>query len=159
MPKDTPSMARNKMKRCFNALLDPHPSEADVNELWIYFKSACAYCGLVLERSTRLGHVDHLVSSSAGGSNDIHNHVLACARCNGDDKREEPWETFLLRKASGAAYEERRALIVTWLSQAPAQRDALSQASRARAEVAISQALASFDAAVKELRALRRGGT
>ncbi|MEQ1801542.1 MAG: HNH endonuclease signature motif containing protein [Gammaproteobacteria bacterium] len=146
------------MRRCLNAVLDPHPSESDINQLWKHFSSSCAYCGSGLARDERIGHIDHVVPSASGGTNDIHNHVLSCARCNGDEKREESWETFLARKAtSGPVYQERRAHIQVWLNKASPTQRTLSPTSRAQADAIIEQALGSFDCAVKELRALRNG--
>ena len=158
MLKDTPSMAKNKMRRCLKAVLDPHPSKADIGRLWNHFGASCAYCGLALELSDREGHIDHVVASSTGGTNDIQNHVLSCARCNGDEKREESWETFLVRKA-GAAYEDRRACIQRWLAQVQQTRRSLNSESRAEADAIISQALQNFDITVEKLRELRHGGT
>jgi len=86
MPNCTPSMARNTMRKCFSAILDPSPKARDVGLLWAYFQSSCAYCGKALERALRHGHLDHLKARSAGGHNSIYNHVLACGGCNGDEK-------------------------------------------------------------------------
>jgi len=72
MAKDAPSMVKNKMRRCFQAVIEPHPSKSDIDSLWEYFDSSCAYCGVKIDRGSRTGHVDHVVSSAAGGSNDIH---------------------------------------------------------------------------------------
>ena len=44
MAKDTPSMAKNKMKRCFKAILVPHTTKQEENQLWEFFDSTCAYC-------------------------------------------------------------------------------------------------------------------
>lgn len=39
MVKDTPPMAKNKIKRSLGAILDPHPSKKEENALWDYFDS------------------------------------------------------------------------------------------------------------------------
>lgn len=153
--KDTPSMAKNRIRRSLLAIIDPHPSRAEIDDLWNYFQSACAYCGILISRETRTGHLDHVVSSSLGGSNCIHNHVLACARCNGDEKREESWESFLARKATDPAVAaERHVQISHWMGQSKVS---VSPGFRLKADEIINRALADFDAAVKELRELRKG--
>ncbi|MGH8387126.1 MAG: HNH endonuclease [Pseudomonas sp.] len=154
MAKDTPSMAKNKMRRCLAAILDPHPSPSEIEELWNYFQSSCAYCGVPLIRASRSGHLDHVESSASGGSNAIHNYLLSCNRCNGDEKREEEWQRFLARKVTDRDLaSERHAHISAWIERAcdvP-----FDPAAKAQAEIIISQALESFDEAVKKLRALR----
>lgn len=156
--KDTPSMAKNKIRRSLLAIIDPHPKPTEVTDLWAYFDSSCAYCGLAISRDSRTGHIDHVVSSALGGSNSVYNHVLSCARCNGDEKREEPWESFLARKANDPAMlTTRHSKILSWLARnasAPLQAQI-----RARADAIISNAIDNFDSAVKELRVLRKGGT
>ena len=155
--KDTPSMAKNKIRRSLVAILDPHPSAKETDELWLYFGSSCAYCGVLIERTSRTGHLDHLVSSALGGSNDIHNHVLSCARCNGDEKREEEWQSYLLRKASDPETSNaRRGHILAWLAKARPR--ALEADIASRAEAIIQTAIVSYDQAVKQIRALRNGG-
>jgi 5-methylcytosine-specific restriction endonuclease McrA len=155
MAKDTPSMAKNKMRRSLLAIVDPHPSPTEIDLLWSYFQSCCAYCGVTITRDSRTGHVDHVVSSALGGSNCIYNHVLSCARCNGDDKREEPWESFLAKKVSDRAlFAERHARISTWLSRSPGR--SIPPDVRAHIDAIIDQAIGDFDSAVQELRALRK---
>lgn len=158
MPKDTPSLAKNKMRRSLAAIFDPRPSKAEVEELWAYFESRCAYCGTSINRDSRTGHLDHLVLSSEGGSNNVHNHALSCARCNGDEKREESWLSFLDQKAeSPQVFDARKKKIENWLAEAPAS--SLSPENAARAEAIIERAIANFEESVEEMRALRRNGT
>tara|TARA_R110002072_G_scaffold301652_1_gene481860 strand:+ start:1523 stop:1999 length:477 start_codon:yes stop_codon:yes gene_type:complete len=149
--KDTPSMAKNKMKRAFRAIIDPLPKEAEKKQLWDYFDSRCAYCDTSIERGSRKGHLDHAIPTSEGGTNSIHNHVLSCDICNGDEKRDTPWQDFLHQKA-GAAAPTRERLIRKWLEQAPA---ALPPEMEKRASDIASQALDAFDAATEQLRNLR----
>ena len=142
------------MRRCFKAILDPHPSETETSYLWDYFESTCAYCGTLLDRSARSGHFDHVVSSSAGGTNSIHNHVLSCARCNGDEKREREWREFLLSKVADAdVAKQRLTRIDEWLSRSPTAE--INEQRRMKAEAIVKRALSSFDEAVKQLRAMR----
>ena len=148
-------MAKNKMRRCFKAILDPHPTKQEENQLWAYFNSACAYCGKEIERKSRTGHLDHVVSSSEGGSNSIFNHVLSCATCNGDEKREENWLNFLLKK-SKTDHErlERGNNIRQWLANAPEKPSSDSQTLVLAKEI-MAHAIVEFEAAVEKLRALR----
>lgn len=157
MAKSTPSIAKNQMKRCLNAILDPLPNKSAIHQLWAFFDSSCAYCGVKLARPERLGHLDHLIPQAAGGTNDIHNYVLTCARCNGDEKREENWQTFLLRKVSLASErQERTARIEAWMQQIPTSRVSLNVQEQNAANAVITQALQDFDKAVEELRAIQR---
>jgi hypothetical protein len=134
--------------------LDPHPSRHDVDRLWAYFNSSCAYCGVRIPRESRGGHLDHVVAASLGGGNSIHNFVLSCARCNGDEKREAPWERFLADKCPYVEVaSERRARIIDWLAQAPASSHSVEET--ARFEAIVSEALKSFDDAVHQVRSLR----
>jgi HNH endonuclease len=154
--KDTPSMAKNKIRRSLLALVDPHPTPTEITELWAYFGSSCAYCGVAISRDSRTGHIDHVVSSALGGSNSVYNHVLSCARCNGDEKREEPWESFLARKANDPSLlATRHSKISSWLARKASP--PLQAQIRSRADAIICNAIDNFDSAVKELRALRKG--
>ena len=155
MLKDTPSMAKNKIRRSLASILDPHPSTAQISELWSYFKASCAYCGQAIERASRTGHLDHVESSASGGSNSIHNHVLACAKCNGDEKRDEHWGSFLERKA-GVEAPNRRKRVEAWLARAGLE-SVIEPAKRAEADAIIEQAVKSFNEAVNNMRRLRRG--
>ena len=155
MAKDTPSMAKNKMRRCLGAVLDPHPTSSGVKTLWMYFQSTCAYCGIHIDPESRTGHLDHIMPSALGGTNEIHNHLLACSRCNGDEKRDEDWQSFLERKiADRAMVDARRSHILAWVGKSNGLviRD---PAVTAEADAIIFQALEEFDIAVKKLRALR----
>ncbi len=157
MPKDTPSMAKNKMRRCLGAIFDPHPSKTEVDRLWGYFESRCAYCGIMINRKSRTGHLDHLLSSSVGGSNNIHNHVLSCARCNGDETREEPWDLFLQGKCENSqALQAKKKKIIQWMSQVPDSEP--SPEVRAQSKSIVKEAIENFERSVEKMRALRRNG-
>jgi 5-methylcytosine-specific restriction endonuclease McrA len=154
MPKDTPSMAKNKIKRSLSAICDPYPSKTEENLLWEYFESCCAYCGNFIERDSRTGHLDHLVPIAEGGGNNIHNHALSCARCNGDEKREELWESFLEHKAeTPKLLNVRRAKIESWLSLTPGNmRD---ENLKREADSIVEEALGNFEKSVLKMRELR----
>lgn len=155
--KDTPSMAKNKIKRSLLAIINPHPTPKQIDELWAFFNFCCAYCGIAIARNSRTGHIDHVVSSALGGTNCIYNYVLSCARCNGDEKREEPWESFLAKKASDSSVmAKRHALISDWLQRGDAE--SLPAEVNTEANTIIKQALADFDSAVIAMRELRKNG-
>ena len=159
MAKDTPSMAKNKIRRCLGAVLDPHPTSSEVKTLWMYFQSTCAYCGIYIDPESRTGHLDHIIPSALGGTNEIHNYLLACSRCNGDEKRDEDWQSFLERKiADRALVDTRRSHILAWIGKANG-RVIRDPAVIAEADAIIFQALEEFDIAVKKLRALRAGNS
>lgn len=154
MAKDTPSMAKNKIKRSLGAIYDSHPSKKEVNTLWEYFDYQCAYCGTLIDRDSRTGHIDHLVPTAEGGTNSIYNHALSCARCNGDEKREEAWEPFLKSKSySFEEYKQKKNKISQWLQRAPTRVNDPEVISVR--ESIINKALADFDAAVVQMRELR----
>ncbi|AGN11343.1 HNH endonuclease [Simiduia agarivorans] len=154
MAKDTPSMAKNKIKRSLGAICDPHPSKKEEDALWMYFNFQCAYCGILIERASRTGHLDHLIPASEGGTNSIYNHALSCAKCNGDEKREGEWDSFLKVKAlSNEIYEIRKNKIEAWLKKSPkVLNDPDFIAMRDRI---INKAIADFDVAVSKMRELR----
>lgn len=155
MGKMTPSQARNAIKRALSGVLDPHPNASQVHRIWAFFDSSCAYCGKILVRGDRDGHIDHLVSLTAGGSNALSNFVLACSICNGDEKRDEHWEAFLRKKAADkATYKARKDRVDKWMAScetalivAPAVSESMNQE--------IERAVAAFDFALERIRQLR----
>src|SRR5688500_10881698 len=98
MPRVSTAYVKNIVRRGFSELVDPEPDAQGKTLIWTHFESACAYCGVSLNRSAREGRIDHAVSASDHGHNGLGNRVLACGPCNDDDKRNEHWETFLRRK-------------------------------------------------------------
>src|SRR6266545_205629 len=119
----SPSQAKNALLRSLRGIVDPYPTSTGVGKVWAHFKSKCAYCGKKLKRSDRNGHQDHLVTFQDGGGNDLGNYVLACGGCNGDEKREEAWETFLRRKnPKEATFLRRKATIEAWVTSNAATR-------------------------------------
>lgn len=154
MGKDTPSMAKNKIRRSLQAILDPYPTRKEIDELWAFFNSCCAYCGIQIQRSSRVGHLDHVVSSAQGGTNSVHNHVLACAICNGDQKREEDWQVFLARMSDCSEVKAvRGSRIQAWLAMAPSRTWNLNREEQA--QKVIDRVMAQYDEAVQAIRALR----
>jgi hypothetical protein len=108
MPRITPSMAKNTIKRSLRAIVDRELSATEKTAIWNHFSSQCAYCGKELTREDREGHIDHLIPTTSGGTNHISNRVLSCPTCNGDEKREEDWKSFLNRKIVDPATREAR---------------------------------------------------
>ncbi len=120
-----PPQARNAIKKSLFGLLGTKLTDEARDAIWEVFESSCAYCGRNLDRSRREGHMDHVVAAMAGGIEGLQNFVLACGVCNGDEKREMPWETFLAtRAADPVVRREREARIRSWIA---------SQAARAPA--------------------------
>lgn len=153
MAKYTPSTAKNKIRRSLVAIYDPLPSKKEENTLWQYFESHCAYCNVLIDRNSRTGHLDHLVSSAEWGANNIHNLVLACAKCNGDEKREESWLSFLKRKSeSELAHNARRQKIELWRARNSSSKFSIDFYTEA--EAIIKEALDNFDFSVQKMRSL-----
>jgi len=121
--------------------------------LWEYFESSCAYCGSLLERDSRTGHLDHLVPATESGSNNIHNHALSCARCNGDEKREESWQFFLEKKAkTPTLLKSRKEKIENWISLGPQkERD---KGFNSEVNTIIEEAIENFEQSVTKMREL-----
>ena len=149
MPAATIAYAKNTIRRAFREVVESSPSKSQIADLWSYFESTCVYCGKILDRKNKDGHVDHLVPASKGGLNHISNRVLSCATCNSDEKLDRPWEEFLLLKnADPEIFSERKAKIVEWKSRVqPPESQLLALAEQAAAKV-----FACIDAEVEELR-------
>jgi hypothetical protein len=152
MGKMTPSQAKNAIRKALNGIVDLHPSASQMHPIWIFFQSSCAYCGKVLVRGNRDAHIDHLISSGAGGSNALNNCVLACHTCNGDEKRDEHWESFLRKKAPDAAtFGLRKNRIEEWVASCgtgPTIDTTLTRRIGAEVDVVI----AAFDKALERIR-------
>lgn len=118
MPRVTPSMAKNTIKRSLRSIVDRELTDSEKSEIWQYFTDKCAYCGKKLARAGREGHIDHLVPTTRGGTNHISNRVLSCPQCNGDEKREKKWQYFLNRKISDLKNrKERIQRIQDWVTK------------------------------------------
>lgn len=154
MPKDSPSMTKNEIRRSLHAIIDPLPTPKEVDLLWSFFKGQCAYCGKNLKREERKGHQDHIISIANGGNNEIHNFVLSCNICNGDEKREENWETFLKKKAPDEVlFNSRKSIIESWTSQ---RRDkTIYEETMNEIEAIIERTISNFEDAVKKIREIK----
>ena len=150
MPRMTPSFAKNIIRRTLRAVLDPEPPSHEIDRLWEYFDSACAYCDQKLNRYNREGDIDHLI---AGGTNNISNRVLSCKSCNGDKKLDKDWLAFL-REGSpdGTIFRKRHDRITSWCrTNKPLKETRLSPAVQQE----IDQAVLAFDTAYLRLYRLR----
>lgn len=154
MGKATVPQAKNMMKRALSEILDPGPTAAQVAQIWDHFENECAYCESPLTKSAREGHLDHLDSN---GPNAAGNRVLSCGPCNGDEKRDMPWEEFLRVKCPDEEVRDaRRAKILDWVGQNPLpdqrERSEELQAAIARAEALVDE----FGAACTSVRDLAK---
>jgi hypothetical protein len=158
MGKMTPSGAKNAIRLALLGIVDPHPNASQIHQIWSFFDSSCAYCGRSLVRGNRDAHIDHLVSTGSGGSNALANFVLACGICNGDEKREEDWKSFLRKKAAdGGVYKMRSERIEKWIASCSSTNicdpSVLSVVNRE-----VDQAISAFDVALKRIRELKNRG-
>ncbi|WP_223760478.1 HNH endonuclease [Myxococcus sp. RHSTA-1-4] len=154
--KPTSSQAKSTIKSSLLLIVDPELRDEEKDRVWSYFGSACGYCGRKLNRAAREGHVDHLIPVSLGGRNHIGNRVLACAACNGNEKRDLPWEPFLKSKCTTPdAFAARRARIDAWKAHFGTDDLQLPPDVLAVLEAATARVFAAYDAAVEEVRALK----
>ncbi len=153
----TAPMARGAIKRALNGALDRYPKRRTIDELWEFFDSRCAYSGDLLDRKRREGHADHLVATTAGGTNHASNFVLACGRCNGDEKLGGDWVAFLRRKCAGnrAVFSARRKRILEWVLLQGGVPPRPNMALRKRIDAQIAAALRAFNDAHGALLAIR----
>src|SRR6478609_666586 len=93
-PKDTRSQVAGRLRAGLKAIIDPHPSPAQEEEMFQFFDYRCAFCGVRLVPGEPTTHRDHLISRKCKGLNHISNRVPACGVCNGNDKREMDWREF-----------------------------------------------------------------
>lgn len=156
MAKTTPSMAKGHINRSLLQIIDKPPTKVQKQQIWKYFENKCAYCGIYIEPDSRKGHLDHLISTKDGGSNDIYNFVLACNICNGDEKRESQWQTFLQNKCSdlpSEIYLKRLLHIENWHNQSEV--DQLDTEILNKIQAIIEKAKNDFDCSVEQMRILR----
>jgi hypothetical protein len=156
MGRITPPMARNMIRRALIEMIDKSPSKSEISQVWEYFGSACAYCGRALMSGEKQAHLDHLISSSAGGRNHIANRVLACAACNEHEKREMDWEIFLRLKAeSEAEFLSRKRRIEKWTTMFPVDAAVLAPEVFDFARECADEAVRAFSIQADRIRALR----
>ncbi len=155
MPAPTPGYVKNIIRRSLREIVDPSPSKKQEQKIWDFFNSRCAYCGNKVHKEYKEGHMDHLVSSSIGGSNQISNRVLSCAPCNEKEKLDMPWEQFLAQKCEDKSVEaERKDKILKW--QKIHKEFILSKEILAKIKSLGDDIAVLYDEKVKQARGLRR---
>jgi hypothetical protein len=143
------------VRRSLRAVVDPHPSDEEIAEMWQFFAGLCVYCGQAIALRSKDMHLDHLESEAAGGSNHISNRVPACASCNEKEKRDLPWYTFLERKATSPEVRDaRRQKILAWTGRFLALAHRLDDELYKQVHKEIEQVVAAYDAALKRLRSM-----
>lgn len=55
-------------------------------------KGTCHWCHKKVGKRRSSWHADHVIPLTAGGTNDISNIVVSCARCNLQKNKQMPWE-------------------------------------------------------------------
>ena len=148
------SQAKNLVSRCLRNIIDPVPTTQERKSVWDHFDNQCAYCGMEMSPTARVGHLDHVVPVSEGGSNHVSNFVLSCPGCNGDEKRELDWEIFL-RNSAGSEFELRCARIQAWLDQGTDDQRQLTEIELAVLNRVTGEVKDAISKAADELRALR----
>lgn len=115
MPSLTSAQIKNFVRRAFREVVDPGPDKSAVSRIWTHFESRCCYCDRQLNRAAKEGHIDHLISASKGGTNQVGNRVLSCPQCNEKEKLDRDWREFLNDKCpQSAVLAERVARIEAW---------------------------------------------
>ena len=148
-----PPQARNAIRKALWSVLDRRPRKSEVDALWVFFESKCAYCGTQLDRSKREGHIDHLLAAASRGSNHISNCVLACGRCNGDNKREMAWELFLRSiNKNDDDFALRRDRIMNWVSLRRGLAPSYDSSLVDFVDAEVCMAIEAFDEALARIR-------
>ena len=155
MAKYSIPQAKNFVSRCLRNIVDPVPTAKQRNEVWEYFANKCAYCGHEMSPKDRIGHLDHVIPTSEGGTNHISNFVLSCPQCNGDDKRETDWVQFLSKQASSEVFERRKQRIQAWLDRAKENQRRLSAEDIATLNEVTEEVKEAISKAAEQLKALR----
>ncbi|MBS1958992.1 MAG: HNH endonuclease [Bdellovibrionales bacterium] len=151
-----PSQARSDIRSCLKEIVDPF-SEKDKDSVWEFFDSHCAYCNQPIERTSRLGHMDHLVPKK-DGLNHISNRVLSCNVCNGDEKRDSSWRDFILTKDGTAEdHAVRIKKIEDWVSSKTPNKEEIERikSRRAHAEKLAKDVISVLDEKIEELKKLK----
>lgn len=155
MPAPTPGYVKNMIRRSLQEIVDPSPTKGDVQRIWTFFDSECAYCGKRLDKNGREGHIDHLFPSALNGMNHISNRVLSCAACNEAEKLDGAWQEFMVQKNPDPdILRTRMAKIHQWqkLNGKPAVDEEVLRRIRALGDFVC----ANYDFKVQEARNLRK---
>lgn len=157
MKKLTLSKVKNNMRRGIRDLWMT-PTIGEVDRMRVHFNLACAYCETDILKSDA-GHADHLIPSSAGGSNHISNRVLACVTCNSYERLDRPWEEHLRWKCKDdlSVYEERRKRILDWKELALSPVHSVSPAFDLKAKE-VERVILEYEHLYDELRTIKSQG-
>lgn len=153
MPVITPAYTKNVIRRSIRELIDPGPNKKDVDTIWAYFDSSCAYCGKSLDRADKQGHIDHLLPASEGGANGLSNRVLSCAMCNEKEKLDSDWRQFLeLKVDDDTVRAERLGRIEAWIERNGHHALKLSDDLLQRTDAATQRIIDCYEEEVKIIR-------
>jgi hypothetical protein len=152
----SPSFAKNIISRSLRAVIDPHPSDREIDKMWEHFGSRCAYCWKEVGLSTKDAQLDHLTPSKSGGLNHISNRVLACDVCNAKEKRQTQWLEFLRAKClDDCEFAIRKTRIYQWRQTCEPVPEFLSPEKAKLIVQLIEDATDAFDQALRSIRNLR----
>lgn len=157
MPPNTPSFAKGRIKAALKAIVDPELKPAEIDAIWHFFDSQCAYCGIILARNDNRGggDMDHLISVNSGGANHISNRVLSCSPCNAHKKRDRDWEEFLREECEDDnLHAARHTKIIEWVNRNGTFE--LSNRLQTALEEETTRMSSEMDIAVDRLRTLKK---
>lgn len=155
MPAPTPGYVKNMISRSLREIVDPSPTKANVEKIWKFFDSECAYCGKQVDKLKKEGHIDHLFPASLGGPNHISNRVLSCVKCNEAEKLDGEWHEFILKKNKDPEVARKRiALIREW--QEINEKPVLDKEKLQKIEELGDLVAVYYDVQVKKARKLRQ---
>ena len=155
MPDATQGYVKNIIRRSLREIVDPRPSKNDKQKIWEFFNSKCAYCGKKLRKEHKEGHIDHLVSASCNGYNQISNRVLSCAKCNAEEKLDMPWEKFIEKKCSDKhTAAERKSKILQW--QKTHEESILKENVLSKIKSLADEVVSYYDGKIRQARSLRK---
>jgi hypothetical protein len=153
MPSHKPPQIRRAIRVSLRALVDPELTNAQRSAAKRFFRGRCAFCDVDL--TGRRAHLDHLISASDGGSNDLSNRVPACGDCNSSLKLDRDWRDYLGAIASGEIYREREERILRWTEKNASGAVTASKDLESLLQRETQAVLVAFDAAVERLRAAK----
>ena len=141
------------MRKAISDLVDQPLTKKEKQQVWDYFNSRCAFCGKSIERISRYGHIDHLVSRAGSGSNQLGNCVLACKECNGNEKRDQPWKDFLkLKCGDNPTFALRLKQIESWQSKPTTKKPVTLSGEAKAAKSEVEDAIVIFERKFVRLR-------
>ena len=145
-----PPQARNAIKRAIAYVAGIRFSKPYMERCKQHFNNHCAYCDTPIEPGQRRGHLDHAIAMTIDSP---HYHlVYACYLCNGDNKREENWKTFISKtcKDDEKLLTQRVRRIEQWFStESPVQ---ISTADLQVLRSAERKAIAFFNKCLEEIK-------